>query len=306
MTRQQGAQVFNLYAALGFKSQPTLRLINLDDASQVDIRAKFESSIADLDAADVEDFEAGYSADPGVATRIENYELPAGFQQLLKASTATALPELNPSEVEEAGLRALIGVRWNGVKPAFIAVQRVDARHVLSPHKMWFGFVEGDTFTRLTQPAFQVPEDVDAVYQDGTLLIRNWIRTDAVLDLSAWNRMASFEETDTFLNDGPFEVPADFSLEVCADQVVRRKVAGILASKVLDNCTVKQLQTYATKCGISFAVRKRRIVVPTNKRDFKALISYLNQDMLFFPPTDEMWITNSKKLARKGSSGPLR
>jgi hypothetical protein len=145
------------------------------------------------------------------------------------------------------------------------------------------------------RPGLEIAERLDAVIEGDTLYVAAWAKAHAVLDLSMWIREATLAETETFLEHKRFALADGFETAVIADSWVRRKVTSITASNVLDACTPQSLRAYAKKFNVTIEVAKGRIVLPADKKGFKAVLGLLDQDFLSFEPTDEHWVVNSKR-----------
>jgi hypothetical protein len=150
-----------------------------------------------------------------------------------------------------------------------------------------------------SRPGLEIADRVDAVISDSTLYIASWTNAHAVLDLSQYMREATIAEAQDFLKHKKFAIDDGFKIEAVADSAVRRKITSIISNGVLDKCSVTQLSSYAAQFKMPVTVQKNKLLVPTEKRAFKDLLSLLDEDLLSFPPTQERWIVNSKRRARK-------
>jgi hypothetical protein len=110
-------------------------------------------------------------------------------------------------------------------------------------------------------------------------------------------REATVTEMQAFFKHKKLAFVDGFEPEALADTAVRRKVASISDRKVLDKCSVQTLRQYAAKFGVELKVSKGRIVLPSTKNEFKAVLGLLDEDLLSFEPTDERWVVNSKRRA---------
>src|SRR5262249_10217351 len=134
-----------------------------------------------------------------------------------------------------------------------------------------------------------------AFLEGETLFVMSWARAHATLDLAMWMREATMLEMQEFVEHKKLALADSFDAETLADTAVRRKSASITDRKVLDKCSVQALRQYAVNFGLDLKVSKGRIVLPSAKKDLKAVLGLLDEDLLSFEPTRERWLVNSKR-----------
>ncbi|HEY7291681.1 MAG TPA: Kiwa anti-phage protein KwaB-like domain-containing protein [Vicinamibacterales bacterium] len=286
----------NFYVLAGTRGQPALYALTLDNGAQASLGEMLTPLVEEVKAGDHVEFDAGYRPSEHEIVTLAPYELPAGMSVLMNSADAAALPALTPANLEEVGIRAIAAVEWNGIPPQFIAFQRVEARYVLRREPWRLMFAEG-RFVRDDRPGLEIAQRVDAVFEDDTLYVVSWPKAHSILDLSMWIREATVSEMDEFFKHKKLSLAADFESEPLADTAVRRKIASITDSKVLDKCSVQSLRQYAAKFGVTLKISKGKIVLPSEKKEFKTVLGLLDEDLLSFEPTDERWVVNSKRRA---------
>jgi hypothetical protein len=284
----------NFYAILGHRPNTSVLTVILDKAAQDDLTAMFKRLTDEIVAGDHVPFDPGYHADQGEIVTISPYTLPAALVSLKSVTAAAGLPALTGRDVVDAAVRGIVGVEWKGGAAHRLVVQRLESRYVLKPESRRF-MLAGKRFVRDARAGVEIPERVDAVVEGSTLYISSWIRAHAVLDLSNWARQATVAEAEAFLKHERFSLPDDFVLAEVIDATVRRKMSSISDNDVLDRATPTVLQKYAATFNVPIDVVKGKIVLPAGKKQFKTVLSLLDQDFLLFEPTDERWIVNSKR-----------
>jgi len=290
----------NFYALVGSRTNQAVLSITLDSDAQVELSSMFERVLKDISAGDHVTFDPGYRADENEVITVSPYNSPASLSPLLSSEAAAGLPPIRANDIENAQLRAVAAVDWNGTQPRFIALQRLESRYVLK-RETWRLMLARGRFVRDDRPGLEIAERIDAVVRDGTLYVVSWPRAHAILDLSAWTREATVSEMQAFFQHKKLALGDGFDPEALADSVIRRKITSIQASKVLEKCTVQSLQKYASKFGVSLTVSKGKIILPSTKKEFKAVLGLLDEDLLSFEPTNEHWVVNSKR--RVASTG---
>jgi hypothetical protein len=286
----------NFYVLAGTRAHPTVLALTIDNEAQSALSAMMTGLVETVRAADHVEFEAGYKADESEIVTLSPFELPGALSSLTNAPDASVLPALDPANIDEVGVRAMAAVEWEGNSPGVIAFQRVESRYVLRRESWRLMFAQG-RFVRDDRPGLEIAERVDAILEGDILYVVSWARAHSVLDLTAWMREATVTEMKAFFKHKKLALVDGFDSEAVADTAVRRKVASITDRKVLGKCSVQSLKQYAAKFGIDVKLSKGRIVLPATKKEFKAVLGLLDEDLLSFEPTDERWVVNSKRRA---------
>lgn len=284
----------NFYVLAGTRANPAVFALTLDNDAQTALTGMISGLVDSIRAADHVEFDAGYRAEQDEVITLAPFELPGSLSVLNNAADSAVLPPLNPASIDEVGVRAIAAVEWDRNAPRFIAFQRVESRYVLKREPWRLMFAEG-RFVRDERPGLEIAERVDAVLEDDTLYVVSWPKAHSVLDLTPWMREATVTEMEVFFKHKKLALVDGFDSETLADTAVRRKVASITDRKVLDKCSVQSLRQYAAKFGVDLKVSKGKIVLPSQKKEFKAVLGLLDEDLLSFEPTDERWIVNSKR-----------
>ena len=284
----------NFYVLAGTRTSPTLLALTLDNQAQTALTVMVTGLVQTIRTGDHVEFEAGYRPGDGEIVTLSPFELSGGLSILGNASDAAVLHALDPAGMNDVGLRAIAAVEWEGNQPAFIAFQRIEPRYVLKQERWRLMFADG-RFVRDERPGLEIAERVDALLEGRTLYAVSWPRAHATLDLTMWMREATVVEMREFVQHKKVTLAHSFDAETLADTAVRRKIASITDRKLVDKCSVQTLRQYAVNFGLDLKVSKGRIVLPSAKKDFKAVLGLLDEDLLSFEPTSERWVANSKR-----------
>ena len=282
------------YVLATTRTNPTVLALRLNQETQSALTRIIVSLVETVRSADNVEFEAGCKVDNGEVVTLSPFELTGSLSVLLNGADAAVLPSLNAANINKVGVRAIAAVDWAANKPSFIAFQRVESRYVLK-REPWRLFFADGRFVRDERPGFEIAERLDAILEPDTLYVVSWPKAHSILDLTMWMREATVSEITAFFEHKKLALADGFNAEQLADTVVRRKVAAIADRKVLDKCSPQSLRQYAAKFGLQLKVSKGRIVLPSQKKDFKAVLSLLDEDLLSFEPTKERWVVNSKR-----------
>jgi len=286
----------NFYALAGTRAKRSVLALTLDSDAQEALSSMFEALVRQIRTADHVPFDPGYRAGEGEIIAVSPFEVPAALSSLSSATDAAVLPPLKAEDIETAGVGAIAVVDWKGAEPNFVAFQRIESRYVLK-REPWRLMLAQGRFVRDDRPGLEIAERVDGVVEGETLYVASWPKTHSILDLSTWMREATVAEMEAFFAHKKLTRTDGFDAKVLADTAVRRKIASLTESKVLDKCSIQSLRQYASKFHVSLQVSKGKIVLPSTKKELKALLGLLDEDLLLFEPTAERWVVNSKRRA---------
>jgi len=284
----------NFYVVSGQGANASVLAVTLDKAAQDDLTAMFDRLANDIVKSDHLAFDPGYRADPGEIVTISPYRVPTILVSLESATAAADLQAVTEKDMVDGALRGIVGVDWKRGKAHRTVVQRLESRYVLRPESRRF-FLAGKRFVRDDRAGLEILERVDAVIEGETLYLSSWTRAHAVLDLSNWVREATLAEAERFVTNKRFSPSVDFDLAKVIDATVRRKMTSISKSGVLNRATPTVLRKYAAAFKVDIEVVHGKIVLPAGKKQFKAVLGLLDQDLLLFEPTGDHWIVNSKR-----------
>lgn len=284
----------NFFVVSGHAAGTAVLSVTLDKSAQAELTAMFTRLADDVVGSDHVPFDPAYRANEGEVVTISRYALPAGLAALESASAATSARAVTAADIESGGVRGILGVTWKEGAAERIVVQRLESRYLLRPEGRRF-MLAGNRFVRDHRIGLEIPERVDAVLENAILYVAAWSRAHSVLDLSNWTREATIAEAETFLNDTRFALADGFDVSKVIDSAVRRKITSITENGVLERTTPLVLRDYAARFNLDLRVERGRIVLPADKKAFKAVLSLLDEDFLLFEPTRDHWIVNSKR-----------
>lgn len=80
-----------------------------------------------------------------------------------------------------------------------------------------------------------------------------------------------------------------------ADSRVRKKIASIMDSKVLEKYSARDIQRIGGQTGINVVIRDKKIVIPTDKKQMKIILGFLDEEVYKGYFSNATYITNSKR-----------
>lgn len=287
----------NLFALLDDAATPIRRIPLTNDLS-TDIKSMFNGQLAALLAEKQSiEFTGSYNVDVGEIFTIADYPLPEVISNAL--SNPLACPRLNLKE-ETHQIKALFTGVWVN-QDNQVSFQVFDSGKLLSKGLTIIG--SGDTYKKLEDPGLVLQDKLTAYYKNGTLHFISYHNTKRFLDLSDYYKEATDADLNTFVASALFEFEDQALFKTNADSIIRKKVALLQKNNVLQNLSVDDIQTVANSFNqdlpeehhINISINNGKLVIPTDKKQIKELLRFLDEDYVTAPLTKRKCLTNSKK-----------
>lgn len=292
----------NLFALVDDDDTP-IRRIPLTAALNTELAQLFaEQQVALLRDRQPIDFTGSYNVDEGEIFTITDYPLPPAIGQAI--GNPLTCPVLNLS-TETHRIKALFSGDWTAANRT-VNFQVFDAGKLLSNRLTLIGLPihAGDTYKRLEEPGLILQDKLIAHFHNGTLYFSSYHNTKRFLDLANYYKEATDTDLDTFAASELFALEDETTFKPNADSIVRKKIALLQRNHVLQDLQVSDIQTVANNFNqelsedhqISIEVDgDGKIVIPSDKRQLKELVRFLDEDYVTAPLTKRKCLTNSKK-----------
>jgi hypothetical protein len=212
-------------------------------------------------------------------------------------SEPAAVPALEPnSDAIDRIVGLLAGEEVDGTRRALLQV--FDRRRSLS--RSGYSIIHREqTFKKLVEPGLTFDSTLTATLEDAKLCFRSLHKVRRLFDVDDYYKEATNEELTAFAQHARLETPADLDLVQVADTWIRRKIALIRASGLLDSVPATRIQEIAHSfnlelqlVGVGAAAKLR---LPNQKRELKALLKFLNDDYYESPLTEVQYVSSSKR-----------
>ena len=236
-------------------------------------------------------FEGGWNPEPNELLIIQVPEEALVFEQTL-AQNAFAVETINVANFANAGIRALL------------VGQQVDGHHRILTQRFTIGqsltrkfvlFLPGDTFRRLTAPAFNLDTSLTFVIEGGLVKFKSFQKLRSILNLGDIFREATDPEVRDFAQH-PSLVVADLEEFLgLADEVTRKLISAVTASGILEDFTPIQIQAAAQQTQLDIALENGAMVFPADRREVKSILRFLNENRYAGPLTQTPYETNSRR-----------
>jgi hypothetical protein len=286
--------VSNLFALIKTSDDAPLRTrrVSITNAVQGEVSGLFEAqAIQFLDGiTDEIAFGSDWRLDP---EEIYSTALPPEALAVVEAVTGNpmALQIVNSQQFAGEGIRALATVSGDGAK-ARVFIQRFTAQQLLQ-RKFTF-MLQGDTFNRMTAPAFTLENSLVAVLEDGKLKFKSFSNIKRIFTLSSLYQEATDNQIDEFCAHPSLSVSNVAALKMQSDQTSRKLIFAVSKSGILDS-NVSEVVAKANAMGLPIKLVAGKIEMPTDKRTMKLVLRFLDDGIYKAPLTELTYMTNSKR-----------
>lgn len=283
-----------LYALCRTQDDAPLRTrrISISNEVQAEVTGLFEAqAIQFLDGiTDEVPFGSDWRLDP---EEVFAAELPPDAEEVLSAVTGNpmALQVVNSQQFASEGIRALATVSGEGPN-ARVFIQRFTAQQMLQ--RRYTFWLEGNTFNRMTAPAFTLENNLVAVIEDGKLKFKSFPNVKRVFSLTHLYQEATDQQIDEFCAHQALAVANIALLKSQADQTCRKLIHAITQSGIL-NTNIAEIVAKANFMGLMLNEEGGKLQMPQDKKTMKLVLRFLDDGIYKAPLTDRTYMTNSKR-----------
>lgn len=290
-----------LFALMDNQVADRVLRIKLDKKSSdmVEQAFKDQKSYFETHHNNIIDFHAGYTP-----TYDECFVLSAfsEAQILIDAVTRnTAVQEWDPTLVDISHIKALfVGVE-SPANNKVIAIQTFNKKQILDTSKSFLmGLVAAkNTFTKADNVGFNIDDKITTYINDDKAYFKSFFKMRSLFDMSRYFEEATDDDVDDFVNDPIFSTHLNFNLKSISDSIIRTKITLIKQSGILDPANIPALKASAIKNRFPLQTvlvgNDEKIVMPQTKREVKALLEFLGEDIFTSDVTQKTFKSTSKR-----------
>jgi hypothetical protein len=286
--------LLNFYAITGQTSDPTLYKIQLTSDLQKELSELFIQQQVAFKPAECEiiDWSPQHKPEPKELLVIRSFEANGKLEALVPSPPA--LPLLSDKILEDGAVKAIVGVtQVKDGQDAVLMFQAINAGQVLKKSWLHAVLLDGDVFKRNDKTGLIVKHGLDALIEGGDLYMTSDYNVRRFLDLTSFFKEATDQEIKTFYGHKSF-FSDDMNVTMkLSDTWVRRKITSVLANVDVMSMSAIDLARVAAKEYKIKLVTKTvggavRIVIPSDKKELKILLHFLDEDYL------DSQLTNSR------------
>ncbi len=179
-----------------------------------------------------------------------------------------------------------------------IAFQRFRKEQYISP-KMFNLFLNESTFFQEKRYGISIADSIDCFFTENELQFVSFFFARQIFDLSGYYRSATDQEVASFVTNEKLLIEDTEAFKSIANTWIRRKIAMINDSKVLENYSASQIRTLASKVDIKIDIENRKIKLPNDKESVKIILGFLDEEAYKGPFSKNTYLANSKRAIPK-------
>ncbi|WP_337239171.1 Kiwa anti-phage protein KwaB-like domain-containing protein [Proteus faecis] len=291
-----------LFALMDADTATRILRIQLDQNASSTIDTIFNSQKLYFEAhhSTVVDFNAGYKPSYNECFKLSNFDESI---ELIDAITrSTAIPIWDPSTIDAIHIKALFVRTASPQNSDLIAIQTFNKKQILDISKSFIMQLVSspNTFSEARSIGFSLDDKLVAIIDGSDIYFRSFFKLRSIFNMKNYFEEATDQEVDDFAMHSAFEIPQGFSLATVADTVIRTKVTLINQSNTLNNQSIQTLKSAAQKINFplttNFVGGIEKIVMPQEKKDIKALLDFLDEDIFTSEITQTVFKSNSKRI----------
>lgn len=178
-----------------------------------------------------------------------------------------------------------------------VAFQRFRKEQYISTkwHNLFF---DETTFFKEKRFGISISENVDCYYTSGQLQFISFYFARQVFDLSDYYRSATDQEVNSFVSNEKLAIDDAENFQILANTWVRRKIAMINDSKVLENYSASEIKLRAKNAGVEIDIENKKIKIPNDKEKIKLILGFLDEEAYKGPFSQHTFLANSKRKVR--------
>ncbi len=249
--------------------------IDVDNETQIAICNSFSDAKDILISADKEKvvFDGSYKPNDDEFLAIENFQIQDEIKDAIRDPLGVTAYQKKNGEFPE--IKAVfVGERTEADNSEHfsIAFQRFRKEQYISTR--WYNlFFNNDTFFRQSNFGISISDSIDCFYSDGELEFVSFFFARQIFDLGEYYRSATDGEVNSFASNANLEIEDTEAFGRMADTWIRRKIAMINDSKVLDNYSASEIADRAAEVGVSISTKRNKIVLPILRSDLYAVLA---------------------------------
>lgn len=270
--------------------------IELDNDTQNAIGSELEGALSELvEEKTIITFDGSYKPHEDEILVINNFQLSDAIKDAIRNPLGVPAYEKQNGEFPE--IKAIfMGERIeNGESEVFnVVFQRFRKEQYISTR--WCNlFFDNNTFTRDRRFGISIADVVDCYYSNKELQFSSFYYARQIFDLSESYRSATDSEVVAFTGCDKLTIEDADNFKSMANTWIRRKIAMINDSQVLENYSAAEIKKRARTVGVDITVKDKKVVIPNDKEQIKIILGFLDEEAYKGPFSQRTFLANSKR-----------
>ncbi|KYP89634.1 hypothetical protein WB91_12070 [bacteria symbiont BFo1 of Frankliniella occidentalis] len=239
-------------------------------------------------------FYAGYTPSYSEHLFIDNFTEADELIDAVKRNTG--VPVWDPKTVPVEHIKALFVGVAHPANSDKIAVQGFNKGQILDISKsLW---LSGNVFTMASSTGFNIDDKLVAVIDKNTIKFKSLMKLRGIFNMDKYFKEATNADLANFCTNAAFKTDAGFDMALIADTVIRTKITlinkkGILNEEISKLKDAAQRVNFSLQTDLSGGVEK--IIMPNTKREIKALLTFLDEDIFVAVVSSTLYKSTSKR-----------
>jgi len=263
---------------------------------QIEIETVFDEQLQAFERGIVETitFDGRYIPEEGELLVIEDFEDVDGLREAV--AHPLNIEVFDPAQHSLDAVKALFTSHIDaGVTR--VLVQCFERRRLIA-NKGLAMFFSVDTFRKMSDAGLTLDTKLLAILEVSSLKFQSFHFLRRVFDVSDYYNEATNEEVTAFATHTKMSVGDLPEFLSSAGPLVRKKIALIRQSGVLDHFTTEQIVASAQTFNLAINTDANgRIVLPGNKTELRRLLRFLDEDYYESALSQTRFVSNSKRVA---------
>lgn len=243
--------------------------------------------------AETIDFDGRYRPDEGELLVIKNFVDVDGLVDSVK--NPLGIEQFDPKAHSLETVKAIFAGCPDGGDQ--VLVQLFEQRRLIATKSIAL-FFSGNLFDRITESGLTLDSKLLAVLDGTDLKFQSFHFLRRVFDVDDHFKEATSAEVKLFAAHEKLMTADAAAFEAAASSTVRRKIALILQSGVLDKHPTDHIVATAKTFKLEIkTTQEGKIELPENQTDLRRLLRFLDEDYYESPLTQTQYVSNSKRVA---------
>ncbi|MGJ4897480.1 Kiwa anti-phage protein KwaB-like domain-containing protein [Bradyrhizobium oligotrophicum] len=286
----------NLFALTGDPARRIVRIpLSAEVQREMDETFKVQEGKFRASSEERVAFDGKYKPDTGECLYIDDYDDIDDLHGAI--ANPLGIPEIAPDPIELEAIKALfMGKNDGGLRVALI--QSFDKRKIIS-NKGLSIFHSANVFKKVEGVGLTIGPNLSAILEDNTLSFFSFHSARQIFDLSQYYREATDDDLKEFAANEMLKIPDLATFVTNSDSWVRRKVALVMQSGILERIDLEATKAAALVFGINIQTEsngdKIALVLPEKKAELKKILRFLDEDYFQSVLSSTPHLSNSKR-----------
>jgi hypothetical protein len=291
---------FNLFALTNDPESRILRFA-LSQEVQEELTAYIKEQEASFNSYAQQEFifDGKYKPDDGECLIINNYDDIDDLSQAI--ANPLSVPEINPDPATFASIKALFTGYTGADGNKSVLIQHFDRRKILSTRGLSI-FHSANVYKKVDGIGITIDSKLSAIISGTTLKFFSFHVARQIFDLSQYYIEATDNDINEFAAIAAVQIPEIGRFIEVSDSWIRRKLALIKQSGILETVPISVIKAVAAEFNIELMTTKNGedeiIILPEKRAEIKKILRLLDEDYYKSPLSSKNYITNSKRLAQ--------